>query len=519
MSSTNNDADEIKIVHPINDPSEFSMNLIDSEPTKPATPRNSFFSSFIAISKAYLPLSVITFGGTQAHFAILIDVFVTRLQWVNEKEFAELFAISNSLPGPASTKVAYAIAVIRHGILMAIYSFLLWSVPGGIFMAVVALGVSNLGKSLPLWTQAIKNGLVAAALGLVVLAAHKLGKKLVTDRITHIINLISIICSITLYKEAWLFPCLMIFGGLTTYIWELIEPLINKVKTFKKRSRKNSKIIELDNVKEDDTEFDLSAEEIKYSQVNPTPDVKSLHSETKIIPESSPDPETAVSQSEIFKKFTLTAGFIVIFVWLVIFVSSILLRNFTPTTSPYNVFGTFFFIGSIIFGGGPVAVPLLQGYVTQSGWMTNSEFLIGYAIISALPGPMFNFAAYCGILALRNTPLTYLSAFFAWIGLFAPGVILQTGVLPIWFKYRTLNVAVTVFKGVNAAAAGLLFAAVYLLSKSAIDDQNIVNYPGFLAISCAVFVICGFLGLPAPIAVLLGGVLGIFRWIGVGMPV
>ncbi|KAJ1547697.1 hypothetical protein HK096_001076, partial [Nowakowskiella sp. JEL0078] len=464
---------------------------------------------FIEITQAYLPLSVITFGGTQAHFAILFDLFVTKRQWVDDNEFAELFAISNSLPGPASTKVAYAIAVIRGGLFLGVYSFLLWSLPGGVFMALVGLGVSGLGKSLPLWVQAIKNGLVAAALGLVTLAAYKLGKKLVTDRITQIINLVSLSLSINLYKEAWLFPVLMVFGGLTTFVWEKVEPLL-RIRWLRKKNKKNKeKLTELE-------DLHPQSDDGSTTQVVIQTDEFLKIDDTKI---TDLPLESAVSRSVVAKNFTILAGLLVIALWLAIFVVSIVLRLLTPYTSLWNVFGTFFFVGSIIFGGGPVAVPLLQGYVTQSNWLTNSEFLIGYAIISALPGPMFNFAAFCGVLALRGSTFSILGAFLAWIGLFAPGVILQTGVIPFWIKYRSLDAARTVFKGVNAAAAGLLFAAVYLLSKSAIDDKNIVNYPFHLVITFAIFVFCGFLGLPSPVGVLIGGVIGILQWLVVGMPV
>ena len=75
---------------------------------------------------SYAPLSMITFGGPAAHIAILHDKFVVRNRWLSEKMFAELFAISSALPGPASTQLAYTVALIRDGVLPAILAFILW---------------------------------------------------------------------------------------------------------------------------------------------------------------------------------------------------------------------------------------------------------------------------------------------------------------------------------------------------------------------------------------------------------
>ncbi|KAJ3128374.1 hypothetical protein HK098_004621 [Nowakowskiella sp. JEL0407] len=417
-------------------------------------PPKTFLGKLKEITFSYVPLSVITFGGPQAHIAILLDMFVTKKKWINETEFAELFAIANSLPGPASTELAFAIALLRAGVPFALYSFVLWSLPGGIVMALAGLGVASLGTTFPVWLQAIKNGLVASALGLVALASYKLGNKLVTDRITQIINLISLSLSINFFTVAWLFPVLMIFGGLTTLIWSFLESKL----------KKNPAVDE----KKNGTEAERQETEELVENENASP------SETQLNLEEVVNERTIEAPPPKKDYLNLTTGIIIVVFWVLLFVVAILLKSLTPYTSPWNVLGTFYYVGSIIFGGGPVVVPLLQGYVTQASWMSNSEFLIGFAIISVLPGPMFNFAAYCGALALRNS-YSGLSSLFAWIGIFFPGLILQIAVIPVWRQYRSLDAAKTIFRGVNAAAAGLLFSAVYLLSQNAINDRSRSN--------------------------------------------
>jgi chromate transport protein ChrA len=71
-------------------------------------------SSFYEITRAYIPLSVISFGGPTAHVALFYDYFVKEKCWINEKVFSELFSISQALPGPGSTQLGYAIALLRY---------------------------------------------------------------------------------------------------------------------------------------------------------------------------------------------------------------------------------------------------------------------------------------------------------------------------------------------------------------------------------------------------------------------
>jgi chromate transport protein ChrA len=74
----------------------------------------------------YFPLSWISFGGPQAHVAMFHDNFVTRRKWLTDSTFTELFAISQALPGPASTQLAFAIAYLYGGTLAAIQSHIIW---------------------------------------------------------------------------------------------------------------------------------------------------------------------------------------------------------------------------------------------------------------------------------------------------------------------------------------------------------------------------------------------------------
>ncbi|KAI8813445.1 chromate transporter-domain-containing protein, partial [Cladochytrium replicatum] len=352
--------------------------------------------------------------------------------------------------------------------------------------------VSGLSGTLPAWVQFIRDGLVSAAVALVALAAYRLGTSLLKDRTTHIINLISFGLSINYYKQPWLFPALMVFGGLTTFTMSyLLEAEEGEASAGHAPNRQDGNEIR----------------PVQPKRRAPT------------VPAEPQSPAPAEDEVQYTIRISILVGFLFLALWLVLLVASILLRSFTQSSSPWNVLGTFYFTGSIIFGGGPVVVPLLQGYGVENAWLTVPEFLIGYAIINILPGPMFNFAALCGALALRSsTGSSVLGAFLAWFGIFAPGLIIQTAILPMWARYSSLRTSQIVFKGVNAAAAGLVFSATYLLSQTAIDAKPLGNHPLYVVVTAVSFVAVGFLKMPAPVVIVLGGAVGILEWLANGMP-
>ncbi|KAI8800143.1 chromate transporter-domain-containing protein [Cladochytrium replicatum] len=489
-----------------------------------SAPPATLAGRFWEITKTYVPLSVLTFGGPQAHIAVFLDLFVEKYRWLDKNAFAELFAIANSLPGPASTQLSYAISLIRNGgILLAVWSFLVWSLPGGVIMGAVGIGVSGLSGSLPAWVRFVRDGLVSAAVALVALAAYRLGTSLLKDRTTHIINLISFGLSINYYKQPWLFPALMLFGGLTTFTMSYVEPAYEKWKSDREARKADMELMMKEVTKEGDQLLEAEEGERSAGPATISQDADEIRpaqpQRPTVTAPAEPQSSPAENEVQYTIRITIFVGFLFLALWLLLLVASILLRSLTPSSSPWNVLGTFYFTGSIIFGGGPVVVPLLQGYVVENAWLTVPEFLIGYAIINILPGPMFNFAAFCGALALRtSTGSSILGAFLAWFGIFAPGLIIQTAILPMWARYRSLRTSQIVFKGVNAAAAGLVFSATYLLSQTAIDAKPLGNYPLYVVVTAVSFVAVGFLKMPAPAVIVFGGAVGVLEWLANGMP-
>ena len=125
-----------------------------------------------------------------------------------------------------------------------------------------------------------------------------------------------------------------------------------------------------------------------------------------------------------------------------------------------EVFDSFFRVGSLVFGGGHVVLPLLQTEVVGPGWITNEQFVAGYGATQAVPGPLFTFSAYLGAV-MGPEPNGWTGAFLALVAIFLPSFLLVVGALPFWDLLRSAPVFQSALKGINAAVVGLLLTALY----------------------------------------------------------
>jgi chromate transporter len=155
-------------------------------------------------------------------------------------------------------------------------------------------------------------------------------------------------------------------------------------------------------------------------------------------------------------KKTAIAAWIIFFTFLL---GLPLLRQMTPSHA-LEVFDSFFRVGSLVFGGGHVVLPLLQTEVVGPGWVTIEQFVAGYGAAQAVPGPLFTFAAYLGAV-MGPEPNGWAGAFLTLVAIFLPSFLLIAGALPFWDFLRSVPVFQSVLKGVNAAVVGLLLTALF----------------------------------------------------------
>lgn len=186
----------------------------------------------------------------------------------------------------------------------------------------------------------------------------------------------------------------------------------------------------------------------------------------------------------------------------------------------FDLLSNMYLAGTIIFGGGPVVIPLLREYVVEPGWVSSRDFLIGLAIIQAFPGPNFNFSVYLGALALSGSPQpTVVGALLSYVGIFLPGLALAVGAQGFWRVLRTKPVFTSLLRGINATAVGLVFTAVYrlwemgYLTAEDSSGQSLANEPWWVVVTVLTYAECAWFGVPPPVGIAFGAVLGL-GWYG-----
>lgn len=137
-----------------------------------------------------------------------------------------------------------------------------------------------------------------------------------------------------------------------------------------------------------------------------------------------------------------------------------LLPPFADTNQAVALFEAFFHAGSLVFGGGHVVLPMLQTELVTPGWISNENFLAGYGLAQAIPGPLFTIAAYLGSV-MTIGPHGVAGAVLALLGIFTPGLLLVYGALPFWDDLRAKEEAQAAMRGVTAAVVGILAIAFY----------------------------------------------------------
>jgi chromate transporter len=120
----------------------------------------------------------------------------------------------------------------------------------------------------------------------------------------------------------------------------------------------------------------------------------------------------------------------------------------------------FYRAGALVFGGGHVVLPLLRDALVPAGWISDANFLTGYGLAQAVPGPLFTFAAYLGA-ANAYTPTPATGAIIALVLLFLPGLLVAIAGASLWASLARHAPVRAALVGLNATVVGILGAALY----------------------------------------------------------
>jgi chromate transporter len=180
----------------------------------------------------------------------------------------------------------------------------------------------------------------------------------------------------------------------------------------------------------------------------------------------------------------------------------------SPFSLPIRLFENFYRNGILIFGGGQVLVPLMYTeFVEVKHYLSSSEFLSGYALQQALPGPTFSFTSFLGGITLGNQGYgiggQIIGSIIAVLGINLPGFILILFIVPFWNDLKKIARIKNSLSGINAVAVGFMATALILLTK-----PFGLNWMAYL-IMAATFLLLKFTKIKTPVIIIIGVVLGL----------
>lgn len=194
--------------------------------------------------------------------------------------------------------------------------------------------------------------------------------------------------------------------------------------------------------------------------------------------------------------------------WAGILILAALLGNIFKY-KPLLIFENFYRNGSLIFGGGQVLIPYLHTeFVDFKHYLSSEEFLTGFGMVQALPGPVFSFSSYVGALSLRELGVggEILGAFMAALGIFLPGTFLIFFIIKFWESLKQYRVVRASLEGINAASSGLVVAAALILFDPIGVDVLDIGFLDVLNLSFIIgtFLLLMFTKVPSPFIILTG---------------
>ena len=130
-------------------------------------------------SRFSLKLGLTSFGGPVAHLGYFRNEFVERRKWLDEQTYADLVALCQFLPGPASSQVGISIGLLRAGYPGALAAWTAFTLPSALALVAFAYGLSAFGNALH---SGWLHGLKVAAVAVVALAILGMARTLSPDR-------------------------------------------------------------------------------------------------------------------------------------------------------------------------------------------------------------------------------------------------------------------------------------------------------------------------------------------------
>lgn len=152
-----------------------------------------------AVFWIFLRLGLTSFGGPIAHLGYFRQELVVRRQWLTERSYADLVALCQFLPGPASSQVGIALGLSRSGYAGALAAWAGFTLPSAVVLMLFAQGITHYGDALP---TGVLHGLKVVAVAVVAQAVWGMARNLCPD-VPRITTMVAATCAVLLVPSVW----------------------------------------------------------------------------------------------------------------------------------------------------------------------------------------------------------------------------------------------------------------------------------------------------------------------------
>ena len=415
------------------------------------------------VLRVFFVLGLTSFGGPVAHLGYFRRELVERRRWIGEERYAELVALCQFIPGPASSQLGFALGLGRAGWRGALAAWLGFTLPSAVIMALAGLGIARLEGPVALGALA---GLVAVAAAVVAHAVWSMARTLTPDLRRILIAVLA--AAIALGLPLVTGPALPIAFGQPAAI--------------------------------------ALGAALGILLCRPVAGLAAGSAGS-----GAGSGSGAPSRARIGSGRAAVAALAI----LALVAAALPLAARITGLSWVAIADACFRAGALVFGGGHVVLPLLQAEPAIAGAVPPGDFLAGYGLAQAMPGPLFTFGAFLGAAGTEGTGGVaggvgasvilpgLLAGAASLVAIFLPGMLLLLAALPLWERLRRNAVARAALAGANPAVVGILAAALVI----PIVSEGITGpWAALLAVVCLVLLFVR--RVPVWVVVLLGAVAG-----------
>lgn len=196
-------------------------------------------------------------------------------------------------------------------------------------------------------------------------------------------------------------------------------------------------------------------------------------------------------------------------------VSEMARKNDWPNRRPINLFENTYRMGSLVFGGGQVLIPMMyeqwsvrpeviKNKNPNAVQIDENDLYTGMGIVRAMPGPVFSIAAFTGGMALKDmgTEMQVLGCLIGMIAIFLPSALLVLFFFPIWNNLKKYAAVYRSLEGINAAVVGIMVAStIYITKDISITELKTVSLLN-VGVMLGTFLLLNFTRIAPPFIVL-----------------